>query len=63
MKAKKYNQKKFEATTDGTTYKCTEGDILSSEMFDDEEIQEIMSLPVGGVYIVDMCGESLKRIR
>lgn len=63
MKAKKYKQKKFEATTDGGPFIYTAGDILSSGMFDNEEIQEIMNLPVGGVYVIDMNGDSLKRIK
>lgn len=63
MKAKKYNQKKFETTIDDDTFIYTEGDILSSGMFDNEDLQEIMNLKVGEVYKVDMCGDSLKRIK
>ena len=54
--------KKFEATTDGGPFIYTAGDILSSGMFDNEDLQVIMNLKVGQVFMVDMCGDSLKRI-
>lgn len=63
MKAKKYKQKMFEATTDGGPFIYTVGDILSSGMFDNEDLQVIMNLKVGQVFKVDMCGDSLKRIK
>ena len=52
----------FEATTDGGPFIYTAGDILSSGMFDNEDLQVIMNLKVGQVFKVDMCGDSLKRI-
>lgn len=63
MEAKNYKQKKFEATTDGGPFIYTEGDILSSGMFENEDLQEIMNLKVGEVFVVDMCGDSLKRTK
>ena len=55
--------KKFEAITDGGPFIYTAGDILSSEVFDNEDLQEIMRLKVGEVFMIDMCGDSLKRIK